>query len=109
MPSLNRSHITLTVHRGLHNDLTPTHYGIGSETSNLKPTGFNKLYRFTFTRVCASHQHPQRGPLLPTNPHGAMLQRADKAKEDAQRAGVKRVREWLEERLPGEEKDEDDG
>ena len=33
-----------------------------------------------------------------------MLQRADKAKEDAQRAGVKRVREWLEERLPDEEK-----
>ena len=25
---------------GLHDDLTPTHYGIGSETPNLKPTSF---------------------------------------------------------------------
>ena len=25
---------------GSHTDLTPTHYGIGSETPNLKPTGF---------------------------------------------------------------------
>ena len=38
MPSLNRSHVTLTC--GLPYDLTPTHYGIGSETPNLKPTGF---------------------------------------------------------------------
>ena len=39
MPSLNRSHVT-HLHGGSPYDLTPTHYGIGSETPNLKPTGF---------------------------------------------------------------------
>ena len=39
VPSLNRSHVT-HLHGGSPYDLTPTHYGIGSETPNLKPTGF---------------------------------------------------------------------
>ena len=29
---------------GSHTDLTPTHYGIGSETPNLKPTGFKSKH-----------------------------------------------------------------
>ena len=32
-------------HHGLHSDLTPTHYGIGSETPHLKPTGFESKPR----------------------------------------------------------------
>ena len=34
---------TSHLHDGSHHDLTPTHYGIGSETPNLKPTGFKSV------------------------------------------------------------------
>eukprot|EP00325_Prymnesiales_sp_UTEX-LB-985_P025858 CAMPEP_0174720876 /NCGR_PEP_ID=MMETSP1094-20130205/34741_1 /TAXON_ID=156173 /ORGANISM="Chrysochromulina brevifilum, Strain UTEX LB 985" /LENGTH=164 /DNA_ID=CAMNT_0015921451 /DNA_START=27 /DNA_END=521 /DNA_ORIENTATION=+ len=38
-----------------------------------------------------------------------MISRADPAKAAAQAQGVKRVNDWLEEALPDEERDEDDG
>ena len=57
-PSLNRSHVT-HLHGGSPYDLTPTHYGIGSETPNLKPTGFNLANSRACTRITTSlHVQP---------------------------------------------------
>ena len=70
------------LHVRLHTDLTPTHGGIGSETSDLKPTGFKSYSAFPdttdsnvvayelHTHDCIGHIHVQNCRTARTFPVG---------------------------------------